>query len=67
MTRPSAQPGGLAEAIDALFKRDLAEISRAARRRAETRHGCDATFEALARLYGQLIAGRARETLPLTA
>ena len=63
----NVEPGGLAEAIEALFARDVAAISAAARRRAETRHGWDATFEALTRLYGQLIAGRARETLPLTA
>lgn len=63
----NVEPGGLAEAIEALFARDVAAISTAARRRAETRHGWDATFEALTRLYGHLIAGRARETLPLTA
>jgi alpha-1,6-mannosyltransferase len=58
---------GLAEAIEALFARDLPAVSAAARRRAETRHGWDATFEALTRLYAGLIAGKARETLPLTA
>jgi alpha-1,6-mannosyltransferase len=63
----SVEPAGLAEAIDALFARDLAEISRAARRRAETRHGWDATFEALTRLYGQLVAGRTRPPLAMTA
>ncbi|WP_293902176.1 glycosyltransferase [Phenylobacterium sp.] len=63
----NVEPSGLAEAIEALFARDMAEVSRAARRRAQTRHGWDATFEALARLYAQLIAGRAREQLPLTA
>lgn len=61
----NVEPAGLAEAIDALFARDVAEIGRAARRRAEARHGWDATFEALTRLYGQLIAGRA--PLALTA
>ncbi len=63
----SVDPAGLAEAIEALFARDLAEISRAARRRAETRHGWDATFENLARLYGGLIAGRQRQPLAMTA
>ncbi|MCR5872940.1 glycosyltransferase [Phenylobacterium sp. J426] len=58
---------GLAAAIEALFARDLAEISRAARRRAEARHGWDATFEALTRLYGGLVQGRARPPLALTA
>ena len=61
----NVEPSGLAEAIDALFSRDVAAISQAARRRAETRHGWAATFEALARLYGQLIADRA--PLALTA
>lgn len=54
----NVEPRGLAEAIEALFARDLAALSAAARRRAETRHGWDATFEALTRLYGQLIADR---------
>ncbi|MDZ4373743.1 MAG: glycosyltransferase [Phenylobacterium sp.] len=53
----NVEPHGLAEAIDALFHRDVAEVGRAARRRAETRHGWDATFEALTRIYGGLITG----------
>lgn len=61
----NVEPGGLAEAIEALFARDVAAIGAAARRRAETRHGWDATFEALTRLYGTLIAGRT--PLALTA
>ncbi|WP_309089350.1 glycosyltransferase [Phenylobacterium sp.] len=63
----SVEPAGLAEAIEALFARDIGEISKAARRRAETRHGWDATFENLTRLYGELVAGRARAPLALTA
>ena len=54
----NVEPSGLAEAIEALFARDVAAIGAAARRRAETRHGWDATFEALTRLYAGLIAGR---------
>jgi len=61
----NVEPGGLAEAIEALFARDMAALSQAARRRAETRHGWDATFEALTRLYGTLIAEQ--EPLALTA
>jgi len=61
----NVEPAGLAEAIEALFARDLPALSAAARRRAETRHGWDATFEALARLYGHLIAER--QPLALTA
>ncbi len=50
-------PAGLAQAIEALFARDLAAISAAARRRARTRHGWDATFESLCRTYGDLAVG----------
>ncbi|CAN7444016.1 glycosyltransferase [Phenylobacterium sp. LjRoot219] len=62
----SADPEGLAEAIEALFARDLAPIGQAARRRVETRHGWDHTFEALTRLYSVLI-GRAARPLALSA
>lgn len=64
----SVDPAGLAAAIDALFARDLSQISTAARLRAETRHGWDATFESLTRLYSGLIRQRiTEEPLPLTA
>jgi alpha-1,6-mannosyltransferase len=63
----NVEPAGLAEAIEALFARDVAAISQAARRRAETRHGWDATFEALARLYSGLITDRTTPPLALTA
>ncbi|HEX5377665.1 MAG TPA: glycosyltransferase [Phenylobacterium sp.] len=56
----TVDPQGLAEAIEALFARDVAAISRAARRRAEQRHGWDTTFEGLTRLYGELVAGSPR-------
>jgi alpha-1,6-mannosyltransferase len=55
-----ADPENLAQAIEALFSRDLASIALAARRRAETRHGWDNTFEGLTRLYGSLIGATAR-------
>jgi alpha-1,6-mannosyltransferase len=59
---------GLADAIEALFARDVEAISRAARRRAETRHSWDATFEGLTRLYADLLAkAPARRPLALTA
>ncbi len=63
----NTEASGLAEAIDALFRRDLAEVSKAARRRAETRHGWDATFESLTALYADLIGQRVEEPLALTA
>jgi alpha-1,6-mannosyltransferase len=55
----TVDPAGMAEAIEALFARDLAPIKAAARRRAEQRHRWDNTFEALTRMYGELVAGRA--------
>ena len=61
-------PAGLAEAIEALFARDLEHVKRAARRRAEQRHRWDNTFEGLTRLYGELVAQRsAVEIVPLRA
>lgn len=49
-----ATPESLAEAIEALFARDLGALSAAARERAETRHGWAATFERLTLLYAEL-------------
>lgn len=61
-----ADPEALAEAIEALFARDLPTLAQAARRRAETRHGWEHTFGALTRLYAELI-GRAARPLALSA
>ena len=58
----NSEPDSLAAAIEALFARDVAQIAQAARRRAETRHSWDHTFEGLTRLYSTLINGAA---LPL--
>jgi alpha-1,6-mannosyltransferase len=55
-----SDPDSLATAIEALFARDLAHIAQAARRRAETRHGWEHTFEGLTRLYSSLINGATR-------
>jgi alpha-1,6-mannosyltransferase len=52
-----ATPAGMAEAIDALFARDLEAISKAARRRAEERHTWDRTFQGLMRTYGEVRGG----------
>lgn len=46
---------GLAEAIEALFARDVAALSQAARRRALERHSWERTFEGLARIYRELL------------
>jgi alpha-1,6-mannosyltransferase len=43
-----------AEAIEALFARDPIGLGRAARRRACERHGWDAVFQSLARLYADV-------------
>ncbi len=43
-----------AEAIEALFARDLGELSRAARQRACEQHGWDAVFQQLSRLYADV-------------
>ncbi|HEY4031877.1 MAG TPA: glycosyltransferase [Caulobacteraceae bacterium] len=50
-----ATPSGLAEAIDALFARDLEALSRAARQRAEDRHTWDRAFQGLMRTYGEVL------------
>jgi alpha-1,6-mannosyltransferase len=64
----SVDPAGMADAIEALFARDMAQLKRAARRRAEQRHRWDNTFEGLTRLYGELVAQRsAVEIVPLRA
>ena len=44
----------MAEAIDGLFQRDLDQLSRAARQRAERRHGWDAVFNTLTGVYADL-------------
>ena len=62
----SVDPAGLAEAIEALFARDLAALSEAARRSAETRHAWDTTFQALTSLYGDLIEA-SRQPMALSA
>ncbi len=57
---PRAAAGPFAEAVSALFERDLAELGAAARRRAVGRHSWDATFVSLASVYGQLCGAAER-------
>jgi alpha-1,6-mannosyltransferase len=52
-------PAALAEAVEALFARDVDALKLAARRRAETRHSWDHTFEGLTRLYANLLSDAA--------
>jgi alpha-1,6-mannosyltransferase len=65
----TVEPAGLAAAIEALFARDLGELSRAARARAIERHGWDATFQSLTRLYARVLGQEKtpQEPLALTA
>jgi alpha-1,6-mannosyltransferase len=56
----SAAPAAFAEAVEALFARDLHAIGQAARWRAVTRHSWDATFEGLSSIYGELCGAPAR-------
>jgi alpha-1,6-mannosyltransferase len=51
----AATAAGLAEAVDALFGRDLGALSQAARARAVRRHSWERTFEGLAGIYGELL------------
>jgi alpha-1,6-mannosyltransferase len=55
--RPTGE--ALAEAIEALFARDLAAVAAAARERAVTRHGWSCTFESLSALYAELTGSAA--------
>ena len=57
----------MAEAIEALFARDVEAVSQAARRRAVERHGWDATFEGLMRIYGELLSQSERMPMALSA
>jgi len=50
------RPADLAEAIEALFARDMGLVSQAARRRAEDQHGWNSTFQGLTDLYASLAA-----------
>ncbi len=58
-----AEPAAFAEAVEALFSRDLAALSAAARARAVSRHGWNAVFEQLFGLYGALAADPVRSAV----
>jgi alpha-1,6-mannosyltransferase len=55
-----------AEAVEALFARDLASLSRAARRRACEQHGWDAVFQRLSLVYAD-VAGEPAFARPAPA
>jgi len=50
----ASEAGALAEAIESVFARDVRAVGRAARRRAEERHGWDSVFGTLCDIYGGL-------------
>lgn len=50
-----ATGAGMAEAIEALFSRDLEALSGAARLRAEQRHSWDGAFQGLMGVYGDVL------------
>ena len=56
-----SEAAAFAEAIEALFARDVRTIGLAARRRAVARHGWDAVFTELCGVYGRLTRRRAFE------
>ncbi|HEY2660738.1 MAG TPA: glycosyltransferase family 1 protein [Caulobacteraceae bacterium] len=51
--------GPFAEAVDALFARDMAALGAAARGRAVSRHSWDFVFERLSRIYAEATGDRA--------
>lgn len=65
---PRPEAGLLAEAVEALFQRDVPALGQAARQRCVERHGWARTFENLSALYGDLAdAPRIRMPLPAMA
>ena len=53
-------PASLAEAVEALFARDVDSLKLAARERAETRYSWDQTFLGLTQLYTDLLKAKPR-------
>jgi alpha-1,6-mannosyltransferase len=56
----SVTPCGLADAVEALFARDVEALKLAARQHAETRYSWDNTFQGLTQLYADLLEARPR-------
>lgn len=50
----ASEARAMAEAVESVFARGAEELGRAARRRAEERHGWDSVFRALCQIYGGL-------------
>ncbi|ATC31749.1 glycosyltransferase family 1 protein [Caulobacter vibrioides] len=63
----ASEAAAFAEAIEALFARDLGLVGAAARRRAVARHGWDTVFTELCAIYGRLAGRRAFEGLSAKA
>lgn len=62
-----ATGAAVAEAVEALFARDLEAVGRAARRRAVERHGWARTFEGLTAHYAELCGAPVRQGASVTA
>ena len=62
---PHATAASLAEAVDALFRRDWRAVGAAARARAVERYGWDATFRGLTDLYAGLTGRPTADVVPL--
>jgi alpha-1,6-mannosyltransferase len=56
---PRSEADAFAQAVAALFARDIPAIGRAARRRVIERHGWDRVFEDLTQLYGEMTGNHA--------
>jgi alpha-1,6-mannosyltransferase len=63
----TADGPGVAEAVDALFERDMEALSRAARARAVARHSWDHVFAGLSSLYAGLTGDPTFEASTRTA
>ena len=61
-----ACPAAMAEAVEALFARDLGAVGQAARRRAVERYGWSRTFEGLCDIYADLTGAPRRYSAVVT-
>lgn len=60
----ASTPDAFADAVAALFEREVAAVGRAARRRVLERHGWEPVFETLCGVYGELTGAPAFNAVP---
>lgn len=60
----ASEARAFAEAVESVFARDVSALGRAARQRAEHRHGWDPVFRKLSAIYGRLTGCTAFEDAP---